>query len=88
MAFFSEVAPKTASRAWTLDYEWNDAEWMRERKTRNAMDAPFAIYEAALIVENHLDAGLDGLIFNLVDVEDLETVRLAGEALARVVPAI
>lgn len=31
-----------------------------------------------------LDAGLDGLIFNMPDVEDLEAVRLAGEALAGV----
>jgi 1,4-alpha-glucan branching enzyme len=48
MAFFSEVAPSTASRAWRLDYEWNDAAWMAERKARNAMDAPFAIYELHL----------------------------------------
>jgi len=48
MAFFSEIAPSTASKAWRLDYEWQDDEWMRERKTRNAMDAPFAIYELHL----------------------------------------
>jgi len=48
MAFFSEVAPNTASKAWTLEYEWKDRDWMAERKTRNAMDAPFAIYELHL----------------------------------------
>jgi 1,4-alpha-glucan branching enzyme len=48
MAFFSEVPPSTASKAWRLDYQWHDAQWMRERKERNAMDAPFAIYELHL----------------------------------------
>ena len=38
--------------------------------------------------QDFLDAGLDGLIFNIADVEDLETVRLAGQALSRLaVPA-
>jgi F420-dependent oxidoreductase-like protein len=32
-----------------------------------------------------LEAGLDGLVFNMPDVDDLETVRLAGETLAAVV---
>jgi len=48
MALYSEVAPNTASKAWTLEYEWHDQEWMVERKTRNAMDAPFAVYELHL----------------------------------------
>jgi F420-dependent oxidoreductase-like protein len=38
-------------------------------------------------VQEFLDAGLDGLIFNMPDVEDLETVRLAGDALAAVTAA-
>jgi F420-dependent oxidoreductase-like protein len=33
-----------------------------------------------------LDAGLDGLIVNIPDVHDLETVALAGEVLARAIP--
>ena len=48
MALYSEVAPSTASKAWRLDYDWGDAQWMSDRKTRNAMDAPFAIYELHL----------------------------------------
>jgi 1,4-alpha-glucan branching enzyme len=47
-AFYAEVAPANASRAWRLDYAWNDADWMRERHTRNAMNAPFSIYEVHL----------------------------------------
>ena len=48
VAFYAEVAPASASRAWSLDYEWGDAEWMRERGRRNAADAPFAVYEVHL----------------------------------------
>ena len=48
IAFCSEVAPASASRAWSLDYDWGDAEWMRTRASRNALDAPFAVYEVHL----------------------------------------
>jgi F420-dependent oxidoreductase-like protein len=35
-------------------------------------------------VHDYLDAGLDGLIFNIPDSYDLETVQLAGEALSQI----
>ncbi|HZN45293.1 MAG TPA: 1,4-alpha-glucan branching protein GlgB, partial [Nitrospiraceae bacterium] len=44
-SFFNEIPPKTASIVWDLAYEWNDAEWMRERKGKNALDAPISMYE-------------------------------------------
>jgi len=47
-AFYAEVAPSNASRAWRLDYEWGDADWMRTRAKHNAMDAPISIYELHL----------------------------------------
>ncbi len=47
-AFATEVPPSNASRAWRLDYDWGDAEWMRERGRHNAMDAPLSIYEVHL----------------------------------------
>ena len=47
-AFYAEVAPETASVAWDLDYSWRDQEWMRNRHARNALDAPFSIYEVHL----------------------------------------
>ncbi|MGZ8201761.1 MAG: 1,4-alpha-glucan branching protein GlgB, partial [Burkholderiales bacterium] len=47
-ALYWEEAPRTASRTWTLEYEWNDAEWMRARGPRNGLDAPMAIYELHL----------------------------------------
>jgi len=44
-ALSAELPPATASRAWALDYEWGDGEWMTTRGARNALDAPMAVYE-------------------------------------------
>jgi 1,4-alpha-glucan branching enzyme len=47
-AFFAELPPLTASRAWRLDHEWHDHEWMAQRGQRNALAAPMSIYEVHL----------------------------------------
>ena len=47
-AFFFETPPRTASRFWTLEYEWGDAEWMARRAAANSLDAPWSIYEVHL----------------------------------------
>jgi 1,4-alpha-glucan branching enzyme len=44
-AFCSEKPPKTASVVWDLEYNWGDQEWMKNRRARNALDAPIALYE-------------------------------------------
>jgi len=43
-----ETPPATASIIWSLEYEWRDAEFMRTRAQRNALDAPVSIYELHL----------------------------------------
>ncbi len=48
-AFYSEAAPKSASRVWSLeDYGWKDAAWMKKRHQHNAHDAPVSVYEMHL----------------------------------------
>jgi 1,4-alpha-glucan branching enzyme len=48
-ALHAEVAPKTASIIWDLDYAWNDQEWMQRRGAEhNAADKPISIYEVHL----------------------------------------
>ena len=44
-AFHTEVPPQTASIVWSLDYAWQDAEWMATRGKRQSLDAPVSIYE-------------------------------------------
>ncbi len=47
--FGSEVPPKSASVVTELaDYQWNDAEWMEARKTREHLKEPFSVYEVHL----------------------------------------
>ncbi|GAA4271501.1 1,4-alpha-glucan branching protein GlgB [Aquimarina gracilis] len=43
-----EHPPKTASVVWDDQYDWQDAQWMKNRKKNNAIDAPFSVYEVHL----------------------------------------
>lgn len=44
-AFYAETPPKTASIVHSLDYDWQDRDWMAGRAGRNSLTAPIAIYE-------------------------------------------
>ena len=47
--FFSELRPKTASVAYSLDgYDWADGDWMAQRDSENQLDKPISIYEVHL----------------------------------------
>jgi 1,4-alpha-glucan branching enzyme len=43
-----EHPPKTASVVWKLDKKWKDAEWMKKRKAKNDIKAPYSVYEVHL----------------------------------------
>jgi 1,4-alpha-glucan branching enzyme len=47
-ANFWEKRPLTASITWNLDFTWNDAEWMSNRKQHNSLEAPWSVYEVHL----------------------------------------
>jgi 1,4-alpha-glucan branching enzyme len=45
-ALYAEVPPRTGSVVWDIDdYAWGDADWMKQRRGRNSLNAPMAIYE-------------------------------------------
>ena len=46
--FLHETPPNTGSVVWDLEYTWEDREWMDNRATRNASDAPMSVYEMHL----------------------------------------
>ncbi len=48
VGFLCEAPPATASRAWSLEWEWNDGDWMASRGERDGLAAPISIYEAHL----------------------------------------
>ena len=43
--FLQEVAPKTASIVYEHQHSWTDGRWMRSRKKKNSLSAPYTIYE-------------------------------------------
>ncbi|HEU4472466.1 MAG TPA: 1,4-alpha-glucan branching protein GlgB [Flavisolibacter sp.] len=43
-----EKRPATSTVTWELDYEWQDEDWMAERSRKNALDAPWSVYEVHL----------------------------------------
>jgi 1,4-alpha-glucan branching enzyme len=47
-ATYWEKRPNTASITWDLKYRWSDKRWMRQRKKRNSLDAPWSVYEMHL----------------------------------------
>ncbi|WP_462324444.1 1,4-alpha-glucan branching protein GlgB [Desulfoplanes sp.] len=47
-AVYWERAPRTASKIWDLDYDWNDEQWMRDRREKNGLKSPMSIYEVHL----------------------------------------
>ena len=46
--FRHEIAPKTASLVWDLDYHWGDGQWMTSRGQRQNLGSPISIYEVHL----------------------------------------
>lgn len=47
-ANYWQKRPATSSITWELNYEWNDGDWMKNRKKHNALDAPWSVYEVHL----------------------------------------
>jgi 1,4-alpha-glucan branching enzyme len=48
LGFCWEIAPRTATVIWDLDYQWEDKEWMMNRKEHNDLYAPLSVYEIHL----------------------------------------
>jgi 1,4-alpha-glucan branching enzyme len=44
-AFLWQIAPKTASVVSDLDYEWQDADWMKNRGKNNSLSSAMSVYE-------------------------------------------
>ncbi len=48
LGFCWEISPRTATVIWDLDYQWEDGEWMMNRKKHNDLCAPLSVYEVHL----------------------------------------
>ncbi len=47
-ALFWEIPPNTASIIWDLDYQWQDQDWMAQRRNHAGLDKPYSVYEVHL----------------------------------------
>ena len=65
-ANFWEKRPATASITWDMYYDWKDEEWMNKRKKKNALDAPWSVYEVHLASWQRPDAA-DEETYNTYD---------------------
>ena len=46
--FCHQTPPNTATQVCSLDYKWNDADWMKSRRAHNALNKPISVYEVHL----------------------------------------
>ncbi len=48
-ANYSELRPNTASVVWNMnEYNWNDADWIEEKASKDTLNQPISIYEVHL----------------------------------------
>lgn len=47
-AHFWEIPPDTSSVTWDMYYEWNDQDWMEQRKVKSGLEQPYSVYEVHL----------------------------------------
>lgn len=44
-AFYTEIAPRTASIVWDYSYTWRDSQWLSDRKKLTGKAKPYSVYE-------------------------------------------
>ena len=48
LGIFQDTPPATTSILWSLEYDWQDSDWMASRRGANSLEAPMSIYEVHL----------------------------------------
>ncbi len=86
--FAWEVAPKTATVVWDLEYEWHDKEWMAERHKKNALKAPISIYEVHLGSWRKTGDGLESLGYKETAHQLAEYVKYMGFTHVELMPVM
>lgn len=69
-ANYWEVKPDTASIVWDTGHQWKDGLWMRNRKKRNALDAPFSVYEVHLGSWRRPDANNEDVYYSYNEITE------------------
>ncbi len=68
VGFSSELRPNNASKVADIDkFKWHDRQWMRNRKSKQSIDAPISVYEVYL---GSFARAEDGSYLNYTDLAD------------------
>ncbi|MDX1939354.1 MAG: 1,4-alpha-glucan branching protein GlgB [Saprospiraceae bacterium] len=77
-ALFWEIPPNTASIVWDLDYEWQDADWMQQRREHAGLDKPYSVYEVHLGTWKKKAGGAESLNYRELAEEFVAYVKEMG----------
>jgi 1,4-alpha-glucan branching enzyme len=76
--FFFEIPPRTATVVWDLDFSWQDAEWMAQRKANAGLQQPYSVYEVHLGSWMKKQGGFESLSYREIARKLPEYVRDMG----------
>jgi 1,4-alpha-glucan branching enzyme len=78
-AFYSEIAPNTASITWETHYHWKDKTWLNERKKQVGKARPYSVYEVHIgSWKRKLQDGNRSLSYKELAVELVNYVKESG----------
>jgi len=83
-----EVAPKTATVVWDLDYKWDDKDWMANRHKQNSLHAPMSVYEVHLGSWRKTGDGLESLGYKETAHQLAEYVKYMGFTHVELMPVM
>ncbi|GJM33002.1 MAG: 1,4-alpha-glucan branching enzyme GlgB [Saprospiraceae bacterium] len=63
-ALFWEIPPNTASIVWEMNYDWQDKDWMANRKNISGLDKPYSVYEVHLGSWKKKLGGMESLTYH------------------------
>jgi len=87
-AKFCEIPPNTASITWDEYYDWQDWQWMDNRKNINGLDKPFSVYEVHLGSWKKKEGGLASLTYRELATELVDYVKEMGFTHVELLPVM
>ena len=87
-ARYCEIPPNTASITWDEYYDWQDDQWMDNRKNTNGLDKPFSVYEVHLGSWKKKEGGVASLSYRELATELVDYVKEMGFTHVELLPVM
>ena len=87
-ARYCEIPPNTASITWDEYYDWQDGQWMDNRKNTNGLDKPFSVYEVHLGSWKKKEGGVASLSYRELATELVDYVKEMGFTHVELLPVM